>query len=89
MITPFLGISSTSTGSLIKLEGVTLEFFKRALTSWIETICPSLLSPTAGAITTSLIEGVVKALVLISSITPIGAVPSETPATMLFPMAPN
>jgi hypothetical protein len=44
---------------------------------------------TTGTITTSSVTGVVKAEVFTSSIIPSGAVPSETPHTISFPITFN
>src|ERR1700722_442942 len=86
VITPLTGLSNTLTVE-VKLEGIIFGLLNSALISTGVTIV--LLgprTPIAGTIITSFQLTLVKALVLISSIMPIGAVPLLTVAITWLPI---
>src|SRR5271166_5394239 len=89
VIMPLIGFKVTLIVEL-KLLGMILGFLNSALISTGVTIVPpGPGTPTAGTITVSFHETLVKALVLMSSMTPMGAVPLLTVAITWFPIMVN
>lgn len=82
-ITPLRGMSCTGTGMEIKLSGLILALRNSTLISAVVMVLPpGPGTPEAKTSTVSSQETAEKALLLISSMIPKGAVPLETVATI-------